>query len=71
MTGGTFAVSAVTGSIRPKPYCGSRPGGPASRAVRMILLITFAASRFGYFDRINAATPETIAVESEVPSPQP
>src|SRR5690348_2751835 len=55
----------------PTPYVASRPGSPLSVAVLNRRLTTLAAFRFGYFERINASTPDTIAVELLVPLPMP
>src|SRR5581483_5931074 len=55
----------------PYPYCGSRPGVPASFAVAMSRWMTLAALRLGYLARISAATPETNAVAGLVPVGEP
>src|SRR2546421_2665276 len=68
---GTSAVRAAYGLTMPYPYSGSRPGVPASRAVAVSRWMTSVADRFGYFDRISATTPATIAVASLVPLPLP
>ncbi|TWJ25341.1 hypothetical protein JD76_05509 [Micromonospora endolithica] len=67
VTGGTSAVSAATGSMAPNPYCGSRPVAPRSLAVLMTRLMTFGASRSGYFDRTSATSPEVMAAALLVP----
>ncbi|KXK60221.1 hypothetical protein AWW66_19980 [Micromonospora rosaria] len=68
-SGGTSAVSAATRSITPWPYWSSRPGGPLSTAVAVNRCTTSLAGSDGYFARINATAPATIAVASDVPVP--
>src|SRR5438552_13739956 len=69
VAGGTSAVNALTRLRTPKPYSGSRPGGPLSVAVAVRRWMTSGAERFGYLARTRAAAPETIAVASLVPVP--
>ena len=68
-TSGTSAVSAATGSTRPKPNSSSCPGAPMSRPVAIIRFTTFAASRSGNCARTRATTPLVIAVADDVPPP--
>src|SRR5690349_17749359 len=67
--GGTLAVNALTTFKTPYPHLSSRPGGPLSVAVAVSRWITSCAERFGNFDRINAAAPDTMAVAAEEPFP--
>ena len=66
-TSSTGSVSALSGRTTPKPYCGSRPGGPRSFAVLIICWITLGALSLGYLARISAAKPETNAAAGLVP----
>lgn len=66
-TRATSAVSAAGGSSAPKPYSGSRPAGPRSRAVAINRLTTSPADRCGHLPRISAAVAATRAAAKLVP----
>src|SRR4051794_16293324 len=63
----TERVSAPNGFTVPNPKKVSNPRGPVSVAVDVIRLTTSVDDRAGSFDRINAATPDTIAAAIDVP----
>ena len=60
---GSTAVTARTGSTRPRPV----PGPVEPRAVASIRATTWASVSFGWAARTSAATPETKAAAKLVP----